>query len=582
MKKRDCCLLVFLILLVFIFGCNQRTQAPINPVSQNTTEMANLPEHCKDGLYNAGEEGLDCGWTCPNKCEFTEKCGDINQDETWRGNIHATCFVKVSKGVTLTIQPGTIVKFHHSRDYKNFDRAGLDTEGGNIKAIGTPEKMIWFTSDAPDPANGDWMTITADHSPGSRFDHVIVEYGELGIQQFDSSVPITNSIIRWINSEGLYQERSTPIVINNTLYGNGYHEMALEQYNKNALIKNNLFRDGNVAIHHEKSTSIIEGNYFKNYPTYVISAGMQSGISVRDNLFENITNQNPEEQPTFVYDGSTGDIANNTVVYDNARMPHFDYEDQQNFKLGYIPGHEDDKYPYVYADTDNTRRVIKKIGKDLSFGWTLTYANGSLWRFSIGGGLVGKELDFIRINPETGAFERFANDEIISARGLAWDGEYFYVNDGSLKEIFKFTLDGNAIKIVEKFDIPDKDQGGTNGLASDGKFLYLISRYGDKIWKLDKHGKIVGDIKFNTQGASIGYADGYFWVYQGCKKGLCKISKDGTLVGEIYPAAKDPWGLAWDGKYLWALYRTSENLEDPKLYQMEILNDSLDSDSANT
>ncbi len=64
-------------------------------------------------------------------------------------------------------------------------------------------------------------------------------------------------------------------------------------------------------------------------------------------------------------------------------------------------------------------------------------------------------------------------------------------------------------------------------------------------------------------------------MYAGCRKGLCKITKEGDLVGEIYPAAKDPWALAWDGKYLWALYRTSETWNDPKIYQMEIVDDSL-------
>lgn len=515
-----------------------------------------------------------------------EKCGQIIKDETWRGAIHATCMVEVQKGVTLTILPGTVVKFYHDRDYKIFARAGL-TVYGTIKAIGTPEKQIWFTSDAPDPINGDWMGITIFNSRDSIIDHAIVEFAELGIAQFDSSVPITNSIIRWNNSEGLYAERSTPIIENNTLYENSYHEIALEQYNKDALIKNNFFREGingpvnHVAIHHEKSSSIIEGNYFKDYPTFVISAGLQSHIVIKNNIYDNIKGEADKGGPKEnIYDGSTSSISGNIIVA-SGTPPEFDYPDTKKYSLDYLPGDPNDRFPYIYADKDETRRVVKKIGKELSFGWSLTYARNALWRFSIGNGQVGQDLDFIKINPEMDTYERFGNNEIISPRGLAYDGEYFYINDGSLLKIFKFRLKpntkaGDFIEITDRFDIPEKEKGGTAGLASDGSFLYLVSRDGSKIYKLDKNnGQEVGEIDFSTPGGSITWANGYFWVYGGCAKGLCKITKDGKLVGEIYPPAKDPWAMAWDGKYLWTLQRTNEDWDDPKIYQVEILDDSL-------
>ncbi len=501
-----------------------------------------------------------------------EKRGLITEDETWEGEIHAARTVEVKQGVTLTILPGTVVKFHHDRNYKTFDRAALIVYG-TIKAIGTPQKQIWFTSDAPEPINGDWLGIRIFNSEASVLDHVIVEYGELGVSQLNSSVPITNSIIRWNNSEGLYAERSTPRIMNNTLYGNAYHEIALEQYNKDALIKNNLFRDGQVAIHHEKSSSIIEDNYFKNYRQQAVSAGMQSNITVRHNTFENIG-----QKPEITADGADLNEKNNRFA--KGREPLFDYLDVKRTELGYLPGDEGDKFPYIYAEEDETRRIVKKIGEGLSFGWSLAYAKNSLWRFSIGHGEVGKELDFIRVNPETGAFVRFGNNEIISPRGLAFDGECFYVNDGSLVKIFKFKLKkdakaGDFIEIVDRFDIPEKEKGGTAGLACDGDLLYLISRDGNKIHKLDKSGKRVGEINFCTPGGAITWTGEYFWVYGGGKKGLCKITKEGKLVGEIYLPAKDPWALAWDGKYLWTLQRTNENWEDPKIYQVEILDDSL-------
>lgn len=533
------------------------------------------------GIYYLGKLGVS-----QKSAISQQKCGLLTADETWQGDIHATCMVEVKEGVTLTIVPGTIVKFYHDRNYKTFARAGL-TIHGRLIAKGTSEKQIWFTSDAQDPINGDWMGITIFNSRDSIIDHAIVEFAEIAVSQFDSSVRITNSIIRWSNAEGLYAERSTPIIENNTLYENSYHEIALEQYNKDALIKNNFFREGingpvnHVAIHHEKSSSIIENNYFKDYPTFAISAGMQSHLVIKNNTYDNVKGEQGKGEPKEnIYDGSTADSSGNVVVT-NSNPPKFDYPDTKEYSLNYLPGDPNDRFPYIYADKDETRQVVKKIGKELSFGWSLTYARNALWRFSIGSGQIGKDLDFIKINPQTDTYERFGNNEIISPRGLAFDGEYFYVNDGSLLKIFKFRLKldakpGNFIDIVDRFDIPEKEKGGTAGLTSDGLFLYLVSRDGSKIYKLDKtNGKPIGEIKFYTPGATIVWTGEYFWTYLGCAKGLCKINKDGKLVGEIYPPARDPWGLAWDGKYLWTLQRTNENWDDPKIYQVDILDDSL-------
>ena len=522
----------------------------------------------------------------PSLVSNTKREGLIKKDEIWSGEILITNSVIVPEKVTLTIEPGTIVKFKHYRGYKElWKKVGLIVEGGTIKAIGTPEKQIWFTSDAREPINGDWLGITLKNSKDSEFDYVIVEFGEVGIAQFDSSVSVKNSIIRWANSEGLYAERSTPVFINNTLYENGYHEIALEQYNENVQIKNNIFRNKKGlrwAIHHEKSSSIIEGNLFSGYNHHVITAGMDSKIVVKNNKFENLSGL-ASENPILVYDGSVAEISNNDFENDNITIeaPVFDYQDKKNYELSYAPGDKEDKYLYIYPD-DETRRTVKRIGKGLGFGWALVYANNYLWRFSIGRGEIGKGQDFIRIDPKTEEVVRFGSTEIMNPRGLAYDGEFFYVNDFSLLKIFKFRLKpdaqpGDFIEIVDSFDIPEKELGGTMALTSDGTFLYLKSRDGKRLYKLNKEGKLISEIVFENPTAMqcLTFADGYFWTCGGCKKGLCKFTKKGKLVGEIYPPAKDTWALAFDGKYLWSIQRTCETWDDPKIYQIEILNDSI-------
>lgn len=502
------------------------------------------------------------------------KAGTLERSEVWSDVINVTGDVIVPNGITLTIEPGTIIKFKHYRGYRElWKMTGLYVIGGTLRAVGTPEKQIWFTSDAEDPINGDWRGITLENTKNSEFKYAIVEFGEMGIEQFDSEVVVSHSIIRWNNAEGLYAERSKPIFSYNTLYGNGYHEIALEQYN-DVQILYNIFRDGHYGLHHEKTTSYIEGNYFKNYTYEAITAGMESNITVKGNRFENIGHD-----PPISVDPSCSAVTEDNDYSDgHIPIPQFDYADIKNSELGYIPGDAEDKYLYVYDEVDETRCVIKKIGKGLHFGWALVYAEDSLWRFSLGSGTIGESLDFIKIDPNTGNYTRYGNNVIMNPRGLAYDGEYFYVNDFSLLKIFKFRLNWNFTEILGSFDIPEKEKGGTSGLTTDGNFLYLRSRDGAKLYKLDKNGNLVDEIYFETEGVggALVWTGNYFWVSGGCGKGIGKFTAEGKLVGEIYPPAKDTWALAWDGNYLWSIQRTCEMWDDPKIYQIEILDDSLD------
>lgn len=505
------------------------------------------------------------------------KAGILKQNETWSGEILVTGTVVVPPGITLIIEPRTTVKFNHYRGYKEpWKKAGITVEGGTLKAVGTPEKRIWFTSDADDPINGDWQGIYLSNTKNSEFKYVIVEFGEMGIQQFDSEVVVSNSIIRWNNAEGLYAERSKPIFRSNMLYGNGYHEIALEQYNENVQILYNVIRDGHYGVHCEKTTAYLEGNYFKSEEYAAITAGMESHIVVIKNKFENIgIGQKP---PISVYAGSTAEIENNDYGEGGISIPEFDYEDVENFKLNYIPGAPEDRYLYVYDEVDETRRTIKKIGQGLSFGWALVHAENNLWRFSLGSGEIGESLDFIKIDPVTGDYQRYGNDEIMNPRGLAYDGEYFWVNDFSLLKIFKFKLEDGYITIYDSFDIPEKEKGGTMGMTTDGDNLYLKSRDGSKLYKLDKSGNLVGEIYLQNNirfDSDIVWTGNYFWASGGCEKGIGKFTIEGNLVGEIYPPAKDTWALAWDGNYLWSIQRTCEMWDDPKIYQIEILNNSI-------
>ncbi|UCD04175.1 MAG: right-handed parallel beta-helix repeat-containing protein [Candidatus Woesearchaeota archaeon] len=525
------------------------------------------PLHCIDAIYNEGEQGRDCGWTCPNECEFTEKCGKLKKSETWSGNILVTCSVEVPNKVTLTIKEGTVVKFKSDKDYKTNDKGKLYVNGGTIKALGTYKKRIWFTSNASEPMNGDWRYIEIKDSNDSEFDYVIVEFGEMGIAQFDSRANVSHSIIRWSNNDGLYAERSSPTFEYNLLYGNGYHEIALEQYS-NVKILNNILRDGRVAIHHENSGSYIEGNYFTNYDNAPITAAMESSLTVISNKFENIG----VEIPIATSSGATVKDKNNDYGDGTLSIPDLGFRDEKMSEINYIPGDPRDNYKYVYNSVDETRRVIEKIGGGLSSEGALEYNNGYLYMFSQNPLARGQLSGFIKINPNTSSYSVYNNNLIANPRGLTWDGEHFYVNDFSLMRIYKFSVVGGFVKIQESFDIPDKEDGGTSGLTSDDEYLYLISRDRAHIYKLEKDGDLSKTIDLKTKtdiGSGITWTGEHFWTVGGCEKGICKWDENWTFVNGIYPVAEGTLDLAWDGEYLWTIQSTCKSRDDAKIFKIE-------------
>lgn len=493
------------------------------------------------------------------------KSGKLIENETWSGEVFIDSYLEVPRGVTLTIEPGTTIRMTACRDYRNVTgKVGIYIRGGTLNAMGNARGQILFTSSSEDPINGDWSGIWFYDCYGSIMDYVVVEFCLLGIGQFDSSVNISHSIVRWVNWEGIYAERSSFSVENCTLYGNGYHEIALEQYNHDVVIKNNIFRDGNFGVHAEKTEVWIEGNYFHDYNHIAITAGHQSNLTVINNKFENITDKEIGVNPDCTLFESGNDMGGGSVP-----IPEMDYEVIEWHTLGYIPCDRNDRYAYVFEMEDETRRVVERIGRGLSFGWTLLYAENYLWRFTFG----GATHDFVKINPADGTYKKF-NSTMMNPRGLAWDGEYFWVNDFSLLKIFKFKVDETSVVIYDSFDIPEKEKGGCMGLTFDGTFLYLIKRDGSGVYKIATNGTLMGSISFSTGiHHAIIWTGEYFWAVGG-DRGISKFTSEGNLVGSIYRVAEGTWGLTWDGEYLWTLQRTCELWDDDKIFKIEVLDSS--------
>jgi hypothetical protein len=490
--------------------------------------------------------------------------GTLTQNETWSGHIYAIDSVTVPEGITLTIVPGTFIEFRHYRGYKETDTVGLTIDGGTINATGTAEKQIWFTSDAEDPINGDWGGVFCTNTNSSIFKYVIVEFGIIGIELSQSNITISHSIIRWIHTEGIYSASSTGLFEYNRIYDNGYHDMSLENFNKNLTVSYNIFNGGHYGIYSESTEVNITGNYFVNYTGCAISGNAFSNLTIAYNRFENIMGENISLDETST-----------NVTYGNGPavpIPNLDFADPKPRSLDYVPGDPEDRYMYVYDSQDDTRKIIGRIN-ETSFDWTLEYVNGSLWKFIHRSGAIGDRQDFIKINISTNETTHYGNDVIFNPNGLAYDGDYFWTIDIVLKKIFKFKINSSDyVEIHDSFD-PPAEVGDPFGIATNGTSLFLSGSDGSKIFELDKSGTLLKTINLiggNIQGVFT-WTGSHFWAAS--ETILTKWYQNGTLIGKIYPAAEGSIGIAWDGTYLWTSQKTCEVWVDDKIFQIEILDD---------
>lgn len=192
-----------------------------------------------------------------------EVSGVIKQNTTWSGEIHVIGDVVVKQNVTLTISPGTIVKF--STDVNTFSlwtylfpgEPEPDDWGtsvwlcvmGRLVAEGTPDNLITFTSDAANPQKGDWAGILFHEITGdSSLQHCLVEYGEDAINtsgdgDTNYTIKIHNNHIRYSEDGILLSSVGNADIQYNTIHDNNegieYHK-SMQGYCKSVTLENNI------------------------------------------------------------------------------------------------------------------------------------------------------------------------------------------------------------------------------------------------------------------------------------------------------------------------------------------------------
>lgn len=146
----------------------------------------------------------------------------ICKNTVWERDILISGIVHVARGVTLTIAPGTTVRF------KKIDRTGdgvgdsMIKVSGRLKAQGSAKRPIKFTSAETTPDKADWsyllFFVSGDES---ILRYCIFEYAFTGVQVHFSKAVIEDSVFR-NNYEGIRFGRADLRIEHNDIFDNTY------------------------------------------------------------------------------------------------------------------------------------------------------------------------------------------------------------------------------------------------------------------------------------------------------------------------------------------------------------------------
>jgi len=170
----------------------------------------------------------------------------LTTDETWKGEVRIRGSVVVPRGVTLTIEPGTVVRF----EKLDVDGDGIgDSElyvEGNLVAEGAPGRPIVFTSAEKTPSARDWKYLFVNLSRKTVLTRCVSEYAFSGVQIHFSRATVTRCLFRR-NVDGFRFSTAEGTFSGNRMTENVYG-VRYEERNSNAVLSRNDITGNKVGI----------------------------------------------------------------------------------------------------------------------------------------------------------------------------------------------------------------------------------------------------------------------------------------------------------------------------------------------
>jgi len=210
----------------------------------------------------------------------------IRQDETWRGEVRIRGSIVVQKGATLTILPGTTVRFEKiDVDGDGIGDSELYVEG-ELVAEGTHDRPILFTSAEKDPAPRDWKYLFINLSRRAVLAHCVSEYAFSGVQIHFSRASVSDCTIRRC-VDGLRFSTAEGTFAGNRMTGNVYGVRYEERGSKAVLARNEITGNkvGIFCVMESSGRIVIRENRIHGNADYDFKLGnrQRTDIPAREN-----------------------------------------------------------------------------------------------------------------------------------------------------------------------------------------------------------------------------------------------------------------------------------------------------------
>lgn len=211
---------------------------------------------------------------------------------------HVTSDVQIVNGATVTILPGTILKFAANTNlYVN--------PGATLNANGTSSQPIYFTSMKDDsvgpslppqvvrgvPAPGDWGELEFDGSSSQQaygsLSHVVVRYGQRLVVR-DSRPAVRDVTSTHMSAEGLFlDEPPEPWVLERLTLTHNERNLRLSEVPEGVTIRDSVLRHGKYrAISAFNSAARLENNVIEHNDGAIYADG-ESPLVLRYNSISN-------------------------------------------------------------------------------------------------------------------------------------------------------------------------------------------------------------------------------------------------------------------------------------------------------
>ena len=487
----------------------------IENLNNNTSYRIRI--RTKDSSGNISE-GVTTASITPSATAVTTISGTIDKDTIWFAGVFFVNYnLTINAGVTLTIQPGVIVKFGANRNL---------TVNGTLIAEGTDERPIVFTSYADDSFEGDsngdgesmghkgdWGNIYLNNADASILSHVIIRYGGShgSLHLYQSDITIENCEISNSASQGIYCYASSPKILDNTITHNDmngiYVQYSSPEIHGNHITNNEAY---GIYFHDASECSQITHNVIINNLVPV----RLPFSSLPDENAANVLSPNTINRIDFI--GNT--LTRNLVLQSSSN---------------------------VYCQIDGNATIASGVKLTVSPG--LIWKMGNNLRIDVNGAFYAKGTEANPIVFTSYKDDTFGGDSNDDGYSTGQPGDWHYINFSDSVIDFLTRLEHVIIQYAGYYNAGALQLNSANVslIANDIRY---ISSYGVNI--LNASPIVQGNTIMNCDSHAI-YCYGY---YQDCKPQIIdndlSNNKNGIFVNNAKPVIQNnritnnnDWGI---------------------------------------